>query len=66
VITKPETRYAMRKNDVDDYWTVYDKMTSQPAEVDGSPLTRCEIEEADYLVDLLNAEYLARCKGSTH
>ncbi len=57
----------MRKNeDGSEYWTVYDIMTGVPAVVNGTTLNTCEMEEADDLVDLLNAEYIARRGGMTH
>ncbi|NKM69196.1 hypothetical protein [Rhizobium laguerreae] len=63
---KPATRYNMRKNDHNEWWTVYDIMSGMAAEVAGTILNRCEMAEADDIVDLLNAEYIARRKGSTH
>lgn len=63
---KPETRYQTRKSDADESRTVYDIMSGLPAKVNGTILTHCEMEEADDLVDLLNAEYIARRKGTTH
>ncbi|NTF54386.1 hypothetical protein G6L12_05690 [Agrobacterium rhizogenes] len=62
---KIDNRYNMRKNDNDGFWTVYDIFSGLPAEVNGTPLTHCEMEEADDLVDLLNAEYIARRRGAT-
>lgn len=64
--TKPDNRYNMRKNEGDEFWTVYDLFTGEPAEVNGTFLTTCEMEEADDLVDLLNLEYINRRKGTTH
>ena len=55
----------MRQN-ADGFWTVYDIFTGEPALVQGVFLTRCEMEEADDLVDLLNLEYINRRKGTTH
>lgn len=63
---KPDTRFDMRKNEGDEFWTVYDIFTGAPAEVDGVQLTHCQMEEADDLVDLLNAQYIARRGGNTH
>ena len=63
--TKPDNRYSIRKNMGDEWWTVYDIFTGDPAKVNGTLLTRCEMEEADDLVDLLNAEYISRRKGTT-
>ena len=62
---RPDTRYNMRKNQGDEWWTVYDIMTGLAAEVNGVPLNTCEMEEADDLVDLLNAEYIKRRGGTT-
>lgn len=62
---KPENRYDMRRED-DGSWTVFDIFTGFPAEVNGIPQDGLEMEIADDLVDLLNAEYLARSKGTTH
>jgi len=63
---KPDNRYDMRKNEHDEFWTVYDIFTGVAVEVNGTWLTRCEMEEADDLVDLLNAQYIARRGGTTH
>lgn len=60
---KPDNRYDMRKNEGDEFWSVYDIFTGLPEEVDGVRLTHCEMEEADDLVDLLNAAYIARRSG---
>ncbi|MDQ0135064.1 hypothetical protein J2T08_002985 [Neorhizobium galegae] len=57
---KPDNRYDMRKNEDDGWWTVYDIFTAEPAEVNGTWLTRCERDEADDLVDLLSAQYINR------
>ena len=46
--------------------TVYDIMSWMAVEVNGTVLKTCEMEEADDMVDLLNAEYIARRKGTTH
>lgn len=62
----PETRYNMRKNDHDEWWTVYDIMSGMAVEMNGTILNRCEMEEADDLVDLLNAQYIARRSGTSH
>lgn len=45
---------------------VYDIFTGLTAEVNGIPQDGLDIEEADDLVDLLNAEYIARRQGTTH
>lgn len=66
MITKPENRYEMRQNEEGEFWTVYDIFTGEPAQVNGTWLTHCKMEEADDLVDLLNAEYISRRKGTTH
>jgi hypothetical protein len=61
-----DTRYNMRKNQDDEFWTVYDIFTGLPAVVNGTGLHACEMEEADDLVDLLNAEYIAKRNTSTN
>lgn len=61
-----DTRYGMRKNDHDEYWTVFDVFTGLAAEVNGNPMDALEMEEADDLVDLLNAQYVGRRGGTTH
>ena len=58
-------RYDMRPED-DGSWTVYDIMAGLPAEVNGIPQDHLDMEIADDLVDLLNAEYIARRGGTTH
>jgi len=62
---KPEFRYDMRE-DGTGMWAVYDIFTGMTAEVNGVPQDGLDIEQADDLVDLLNAEYIARRKGTTH
>ncbi|MDQ0323368.1 hypothetical protein QO002_005603 [Pararhizobium capsulatum DSM 1112] len=59
----PENRYKMCKNEGDEFWTVYDIFTGEPAEMSGTWLTACEMDEANDLVDLLNLEYINRRKG---
>jgi len=64
---KSDIRYGMRENeDGSGYWTVYDIMTGLSAVVNGTTLNTCEVEEADDLVDLLNAQYVERRGGTTH
>ncbi|HEV7436566.1 MAG TPA: hypothetical protein VGO22_17125 [Pseudorhizobium sp.] len=63
--SKPDIRYDMRK-EPDDTWTVYDIFTGKAAEVNGVPQDGLDMETADDLVDLLNAEYIARRGGMTH
>lgn len=41
-------------------------MAKPKSEVNGVPQDGLDIEQADDLVDLLNAEYIARRKGTTH
>lgn len=62
---KPENRFDMRE-DGTGKWAVYDVFTGLTAEVNGVPQDGLDIEIADDLVDLLNAEYIARRKGTTH
>lgn len=64
-IPRPDNRYAMRE-DGTGMWAVYDIFTGLTAEVNGVPQDGLDIETADDLVDLLNAEYIARRKGTTH
>lgn len=66
-MSKPraDNRYDMRR-ETDDTWTVYDIFTGLPAEVSGIPQDHLDMEVADDLVDLLNAEYIARRGGTTH
>lgn len=61
---KPHNRYSVRRND-NIYWTVFDIFTGQPAIVNDIEMSALEMEEADDLVDLLNAEYIERRKGTT-
>ena len=63
---KSANRYGMRKNEGDEWWTVYDITTGLAAVVNDTTLDSCEIEEADDLVDLLNAQYIARRGGTMH
>lgn len=60
-----ETRYGLR-DDGTGMWAVYDIFTGLTAEVNGIPLDGLQIEEADDAVDLLNRQYIARRKGTTH
>jgi hypothetical protein len=63
---KLDSHFNARKNeDGTDYWTVYDVSTGLPAVVNGTTLDALGMEEADDLVDLLNAQY-ARRGGTTH
>ena len=62
---RSELRYDMRE-DGTGMWAVYDIFTGLTAEVNGIPQDGLDIEQADDLVDLLNAEYIARRKGTTH
>lgn len=62
---RPDNRYDMRPEE-DGTWTVYDIFTGLPAEVSGIPQDHLAMEVADDLVDLLNAEYIARRRGTTH
>lgn len=61
-----QARYDMRKNDHDDYWTVFDISTGLPAEVNGNLMDALEMEEADDLVDLLNGLDFEQQQGTTH
>jgi len=61
---KSENRYDFRQNQHNELWTVFDIFTGSPAEVDGTYLTHCSMEDADDLVDLLNAKYIARRSAS--
>ena len=63
--SKPENRYDMRE-DGTGKWAVFDIFTGLTAEVNGIAQDGLEIEQADDLVDLLNAEYIARRGGTTH
>ena len=60
-----ETRYGLR-DDGTGMWAVYDIFTGLTAEVNGIPLDGLQIEEAGDAVDLLNRQYIARRKGTTH
>ena len=62
---KPDNRYDMRSED-DGTWTVYDIFTGFPAEVNGVAQDHLDMEIADDLVDLLNADYIARREGTAH
>ena len=62
---RTEIRYGLRE-DGTGLWAVYDIFTGLTAEVNGLPQDGLDIEVADDLVDLLNAEYIARRKGTTH
>lgn len=62
---KQQNRFDMRE-DGTGMWAVYDIFTGLTAEVNGVPQDGLDIETADDLVDLLNAEYIARRKGTTH
>ncbi|MCQ4635017.1 hypothetical protein GB927_033680 [Shinella sp. CPCC 100929] len=62
---KTENRYATRE-DGTGLWAVYDIFTGLTAEVSGTPQDGLDNEQADDLVDLLNAEYIARRKGTTN
>lgn len=62
---KTENRYATRE-DGTGLWAVYDIFTGLTAEVNGTPQDGLDNEQADDLVDLLNAEYIARRKGTTN
>lgn len=63
----PELRYDMRPNEDDSgCWTVYDIFTGQPAVVNGTTMDALDAEEADDLVDLLNAAYIERRSGNVH
>ena len=64
-LPKTQNRYDMRE-DGTGLWAVYDIFTGLTAEVNGVPQDGLNIEVADDLVDLLNAEYIARRKGTTH
>ena len=59
-------RYNMRKNDNDEYWTVFDVFTGLAAEVNGNLMDALEMGEADDMVDLLNAQYAERRGGTIH
>ncbi len=61
-----EVRYDIRKNDHDDYWTVFDIFTGFAAEVNGNLMDALEMGEADDMVDLLNKQYIERRGGTTH
>ncbi|KAA3452739.1 hypothetical protein C7I87_00740 [Mesorhizobium sp. SARCC-RB16n] len=54
-----QQRYDLRK-DPDGTWTVFDVFTGQPAMVEGRPAVGLNMEWADDLVDLLNADDLKR------
>lgn len=66
---KPKSRIEYRydvRADGTGMWAVYDIFTGLTAEVNGMPQDGLDIEEADDLVVLLNAEYIARRGGTTH
>lgn len=63
--SRQQNRFDMRE-DGTGMWAVYDIFTGLTAEVNGVPQDGLDIETADDLVDLLNAEYIARRKGTTH
>jgi hypothetical protein len=46
-------RYHLRK-EIDGTWTVFDIFTGLPTEINGVPIMRLDIEEADDAIDLLN------------
>lgn len=46
-------RFDARK-EKDGTWTVFDRFTGLPAEVNGTPLVMLDIEEADDAIDLMN------------
>ena len=64
-VPRLERRYGMRE-DGTGMWAAYDIFTGLTAEVNGVPLDGLSIEQADDAVDLLNAAYINRRKGTTH
>lgn len=60
-----ETRYGLREDGAGT-WAVYDVFTGLTVDVNGLPLDGLRMEDADDAVDILNAEYIARRKGTTH
>jgi hypothetical protein len=62
---RAENRYGIREDGTGKR-AIYDIFTGLTAEVDGIPQDGLSIEAADNLVDLLNAEYIARHAGTTH
>jgi hypothetical protein len=46
-------RFDARKES-DGTWTVFDRFTGLPADVNGYPLVMLDVEEADDAVDLMN------------
>ncbi|WP_411033863.1 hypothetical protein [Shinella sp. BYT-45] len=62
---KHHLRYSMRE-DGTGMWAVYDIFTGLTAELNGEVLDGLTLDEADITVDLLNEDYIARRKGTTH
>ncbi|KQS79069.1 hypothetical protein ASG25_10815 [Rhizobium sp. Leaf384] len=65
MIERSANRYALRR-DPDGTWAIEDIFTGQTAEIGDEPQEGLALEIADYLVDVLNLEYINRRRGTTH
>lgn len=55
-----DVKYAIRKNEGNRYWTVYDVSTGLPVAVNDIILDRCKRDEASDIADLMNADHTER------
>ena len=58
-------RYAMQRDQDQRSWTVVDRFTGWPAQVNGLAQTGLPLEDADDLVDLLNLQDVKRRTATT-
>ena len=51
-------RYAIRKNTDNQYWTVYEIETGDPAYIDDMPMDRLDEFEAQQALELINTDLI--------
>ena len=61
----PHTRYA-RRVEHNGTWTVFDRFTGQPAEVDRRLTTDMQMSDAEEIMDVLNFIHPANDNGTVH
>ena len=58
-------RYDIRKNDHDEWWTIYDIFTGEAARYEGTWLITCNEQDARDLGQIMNAQYVSSRERDT-
>lgn len=59
-------RFEKRKNIHDEFWTVIDSSTGDPAKVDDVPIDALTDDEADEMIILLEANHIQTDRSQTN